>query len=272
MPGAAGRGSTSTPRIDVVLTTHNREVLLPRALGSVLTQTAPGFTCFVVADGCTDGTANYLDSVSDERVRVLHTDGLGPCGARNHGASAGSAPLLAFLDDDNLWRPRFLAVMAEHMAAGAVLAYSGQQCYLASGPPENLRVVGRRIRSVPFNPVTLLDANYIDTSCVLLDRRAFEAAGGFDPALTCLQDWDLYGRIAATHPFDVIHVDEVLGEYWYYTTATMPTVQNSSWGDQGTLTSFGLGPVAAPVAEVRARLREATRNPGPPPARVQAAA
>jgi len=177
----------------------------------------------------------------------------------------GSAPLLAFLDDDNLWHPRFLEVMAEHMAADVVLAYSAQQCYLAAGPPENLRVVGRRIRSVPFNPVTLLDANYIDTSCVLLDRRAFEAAGGFDPALAEMEDWDLYGRIALTHPFDVIHVDEVLGEYWYYTSATMPTVQNASWwGDQGMLASFGLGPVAAPVATVRARLREAARSPGPP--------
>ena len=63
------------PAIAVIIPTHNRAGLLPRALGSVLTQDCPEpFEVIVIDDGSSDGTAAYLADVADPRVRVLHND------------------------------------------------------------------------------------------------------------------------------------------------------------------------------------------------------
>ena len=259
MPSSVPVAHGGSPLVDVIIPTHNRPVLLSRALQSVLEQTLPNFSVTVVADGCADDTHAYLAAVNDPRLTVLRTSGVGPAAARNAGVGASSSPLVAFLDDDNTWAPNFLAVMVEHMKPNVVLAYSGQQCYLAEGSAHSLRIVGRQIRSVPFNPVSLVQANYIDISCAVLQRDVFARMGGFDAKLPRLEVWDLYGRIAVSHPFDIVHVDEVLGYYWYYLPASMPSGHYESRGDDAIRASFALKFDPSRV-DIRQRILRAARQ------------
>ena len=114
----------------VVLATRDRAWVLPRALRSVLEQTAGDLELVVVDDGSTDATPALLDGVDDPRLVRVRTPGLGVAAARNAGVAAGSAPLVAHLDDDNTWSPRFLEVMRAEIGE-AVLAYCSQHVFLA---------------------------------------------------------------------------------------------------------------------------------------------
>src|SRR5258708_38429372 len=76
---------TRTPDISVVLATYDRRHSLPRAIASVLAQDDVRFELIVVDDASRDGTADYLATLCDPRVRTIAAE-------RNGGAPAGGDP------------------------------------------------------------------------------------------------------------------------------------------------------------------------------------
>ncbi|MFK7601999.1 glycosyltransferase [Deinococcus sp. SM5_A1] len=105
-PNSAPHDET-TPLISVVIPTHNRpELLLRRGLKSALEQRYPNLEILVVLDGPDPSTAAALATVDDTRLRVLtlpHNQG--PSAARNYGVQHAQGEWIAFLDDDDVWRP-----------------------------------------------------------------------------------------------------------------------------------------------------------------------
>lgn len=113
--------------IDVVIATRNRPELLRRAIAGVLEQTIDRpITCHVVFDQSEPDTSLEMHG-ADRRVRVWtnqRTPGL--AGARNAGIEAGAADLVAFCDDDDVWRPEKLTLQAAQLDAdGADVAVTG---------------------------------------------------------------------------------------------------------------------------------------------------
>ena len=116
---------TERPTVDVVIATRNRPELLRLALAAVLHQSFEGdIRCYVVFDQT--GADDSLASPDEHRsVTVLTNDRTpGLAGARNAGILAGSAPLVAFCDDDDEWAPTKLQeqvdALADSTAIGAV--------------------------------------------------------------------------------------------------------------------------------------------------------
>ena len=128
-PGEArGPGSVA-----VVIPTRDRWPLLRTAVASALAQEDVDAQVVVVDDGSVDETARELEAVSDPRLLVLHHDRpRGVSAARNLGLSRVTATWVAFLDDDDVWAPRYLASMldaarvSELDAERVGLVYSGQ--------------------------------------------------------------------------------------------------------------------------------------------------
>lgn len=104
--------STPTP-ISVVIPTHNRAKLLPRAINSVLRQIQPYDEILVVDDGSTDDTAAVVSQY--RHVRYLKTNHGGAGAARNSGIAESRNPLVAFLDSDDEWLPGKLALQRRLM-------------------------------------------------------------------------------------------------------------------------------------------------------------
>src|SRR4051794_15473312 len=99
------------PKISVVLPTHNRSKLLPRAIASVMAQDEPDFELIVVDDCSTDDTGQYLATLADPRLHVIRTPrNGGPSCARNLGLARASADVVALLDDDDIYLPGRLSV------------------------------------------------------------------------------------------------------------------------------------------------------------------
>ena len=109
---------TTAAAVDVVIATRNRPELLRRAIAGVVAQTVNcDITCHVVFDQC-EPDESLASDYPGRRVRVLtnsHTPGL--AGGRNTGILAGSASMVAFCDDDDVWLPEKLEVQLAQMEA-----------------------------------------------------------------------------------------------------------------------------------------------------------
>ena len=89
VPGAG------TPDISVVLATYDRRHSLPRAIASVLAQDGVRFELIVVDDASCDGTADYLATLCDPRIRTITAErNSGPSAARNLGLKAARAGMI----------------------------------------------------------------------------------------------------------------------------------------------------------------------------------
>lgn len=131
------------PAFSVVIPTYNRLDVLPEVLTALEAQSeAPSFEVIVVDDGSTDGTAEALSQrTSTLPFRIVRQANRGPAAARNRGVLEARAPRVAFLGDDTVPEPAWLAA---HAAAHAKF---GDDPYRA--------VIGytawhRRMRLTPF--------------------------------------------------------------------------------------------------------------------------
>lgn len=99
-----------TPEYSVVIPTYNRLDVLPEVLAALAAQEgAPPFEVLVVDDGSTDGTADWLGRRAPSHVRVLRQPNQGPAAARNHGVAEARGERVAFLGDDTVPAPDWLA-------------------------------------------------------------------------------------------------------------------------------------------------------------------
>jgi glycosyltransferase involved in cell wall biosynthesis len=182
----------------VVLPTRNRPRFLREALGSVLGQSLRPAEVVVVDDG-DGGAAEVVRSVegSGPRVRVLAGPGRGPAAARNLGVAAAQGDLIAFLDDDDLWRPEKLARQALWFERWPGLGALGSGCVRSESPAiGHCTRLGRARGPRRVSRVDLLHANRLVLSSVVVRRGCLDECGGFDESLPLGQDWDLWLRVS----------------------------------------------------------------------------
>ena len=200
-----------TPQVSVVIATYNYARYLPAALESALGQTFADIEVNVVDDGSTDGTyeliQRYLD---DPRVRYLPTDHVGHPAAKNIGIRSCRAPLVAFLDADDVWMPTKLekqvALFHRHPELGVV--YTRRTF---------INELGEHFerRELPVYRGNILEEmlldNFVCFSSSMVSKVAFDEHGILDESVPDNCDYELWLRIARTFSFD--YVDEPLVQY-----------------------------------------------------------
>ncbi len=199
------------PTVSVVVPTHQRAHLLPRALQSVLAQTFEDLEVIVVDDGSTDGTDDVVAAIDDDRVRYLaQPRNTGVSAARNRGMRAARGRLVAFCDSDDEWMPDKLTRQVAVMDASdddVGLVSSGVLDVFADG---STRHRGTSARGDLWR--TLLERNVVHgTSGVVIRRRVIAAVGFFDEGIPAIEDYDYWVRIARSFRFEAI--DEPLVRY-----------------------------------------------------------
>ena len=99
------------PHCTIILPTYNRAAALPRAISSVMAQSEQDFELIIIDDGSTDNTREWLATLDDARIRVVRSEhNQGPSAARNIGINMAAAPMLAFLDSDDIYCKERLSV------------------------------------------------------------------------------------------------------------------------------------------------------------------
>jgi glycosyltransferase involved in cell wall biosynthesis len=112
-----------TPDLSVVICTYNGAKRIPAVLDALAEQRcAPGYSweVAVIDNGSTDDTASQVTAAAQKllpSLRYIVETKPGLTAARLRGVRETQAPWIAFVDDDNLLEPGWLAAVAEAIAA-----------------------------------------------------------------------------------------------------------------------------------------------------------
>ena len=181
-------------RVSVVVPTRHRPELLRRALRSLVSQTYQDWEGIVVDDGDESRAAEVravLEDIADPRIRLVPVHGANDATARNIALDGASGELVAYLDDDNVMFPVWLAglVDAAQRHPDAPLLYGARITRDPSGD--------ERVHLGDFDRRSLERHNIIDTG--QLGHRA-DPHVRWDADLPRFSDWDLVLRLTDERP------------------------------------------------------------------------
>src|SRR5438477_5230531 len=113
------------PALCIVIPTRDRGATIVSAVASVLAARRRDIEVVVVDDGSVDDTQARLAEITDPRLIFRRVAPGGANRARNIGVGLSVAPLIAFLDSDDLFAPgrveRLIAFFATHPQADCLV-------------------------------------------------------------------------------------------------------------------------------------------------------
>lgn len=179
----------------VLIPTHNRPILLNRAVASALAACPEGGEVLVVDDASTPPAAEALAGIGDPRLRVIRNDGpRGASGARNHGVAAARHDLVFFLDDDDEILPDYCDRIIASVAKVADYGFAPVALRIGDAPA----VFPPAGASGPLGAEAPLRKYLAGLGAGFwIHRAAYLAAGGLDPAQVVDEDTDLCCRLVA---------------------------------------------------------------------------
>jgi glycosyltransferase involved in cell wall biosynthesis len=200
-----------TPSFSVLIPTYNRELLLKRAIDSVLQQSHSEYELIVIDDGSTDGTAEVVRSYSAQvgsRIRYEWQTNNGKSVALNRGLAVASADWVAFLDSDDYWAPNKLELQAIRRYGSESGACFTDARYL-NNPHLSMTAFERDLKHYAQDEGLILDPTALVLSgnhgifmpTLVADRRVVLATGPFDPQLRVSQDTDYLFRLSLRTAF-----------------------------------------------------------------------
>lgn len=194
----------NSPRISVILPTRNRLPALRRALNSLEGQTWRDFEVWLVDDGSTDGTGEFLESGQLQNeypgipsVQVLiNGRQLGAAASRNRALDRAGGEFIAFLDDDDAWRPDYLEsqllCLAAHPQAAASYAACVQQAENGALHAPDMQPLFEYASPL----IQMLTEPFVHSMSVFFCRRSVvDEVGLMDENLTIVHDWEWYARM-----------------------------------------------------------------------------
>lgn len=177
------------PKVSIIIPVADYHVkYLPQALDSVEKQTERYWECIVVNDSGSElqGLAPF------PWVKVLDTGGHKGAGvARNMGIRAATAPLIAFLDADDILLPAFLEA--------TIKAYQRTGKYVYTDWISLNKLGEQEIHQTPDFVAGDCFRKPMQHSINILVRRSWLVqVGGFDETMTSWEDVDLFMKLGAS--------------------------------------------------------------------------
>ena len=188
MPPALEAGTTTCPRVSIVMPAYNAGAYLPASIQTVMDQTLEDWELIVVNDGSRDGTRTYLDALANPRIRVIHQQNTGASAARNAALDVARGEFITFLDADDLLPPDSLDTRVSYLDRHAdVDIVDGPIEVRDSALAQVLRVREPGVAGPFFPRLIRLDAS-VFFGIVVMVRRAAIAGYRFKAGLTHCED------------------------------------------------------------------------------------
>ncbi|GEM_PF-336434 len=200
------------PLFSIILTTYNRPELLRDALASVAAQTLQDFEVILINDNGVPVEA-LLEGCAFPVRYIRQPKTQGPSAARNAGLRLASGRFVAYLDDDDIFLPEHLEVLAQALTARPDTFVYTEAEYVSESLVDGERV--EQGRSTPFqhdayDKDRLFFRNYIPVNTWAHPRSMLSEVGEFDVGLAAFEDWDMLLRLAQRYPF--FHVPSITVE------------------------------------------------------------
>ncbi|TWH71528.1 glycosyltransferase [Modestobacter roseus] len=184
------------PSLTVVIPCHNAAETLGVQLDALAAQRdVVPFEVLICDNGCTDGTAGVAlahQGGLDVRV-VAAADRAGAAHARNVGVRAARADWIAFVDADDEVAPGWVAAMVDALARHPFVAGRFDGARLNDPAVLRSRPIQQRsaLQESRYGP----GLPHAGAGNMGVHREVFDAVGGFDESLLCLEDTDFCWRV-----------------------------------------------------------------------------
>jgi glycosyltransferase involved in cell wall biosynthesis len=176
-------------KFSVVIPTYSRDEKLLKALDSVASQNYKFIEIIVVND-------NIYDLIIKKKypypISIVNSGGKkGGSHCRNLGIDISSGDYIAFLDDDDFWKPNYLLQSANIIKNSAAK-------FISCSYSTYISFFGIIFTLKNFHPNEKKIYKYnslFGASCMIVSRELLFQVGKFDIRLISCQDWDLWIKL-----------------------------------------------------------------------------
>jgi len=203
-------------RISVVMPTYNAMPFVQEAVQSILTQSYDALECLIVNQHSTDGTDEYLDSLADPRVRVIHRQKAGIGEALDIALQEARYDWVARMDADDIALPRRLETEVEFLERNPHYALVSCAFGYIGGSGRQLKATHVQPLRCPPDYDPTIDPMILDQG-MLFRRAAVIAVGGYRDIIPgagvegldlCLRLHEASGRLASIP--DILMLNRIL--------------------------------------------------------------
>jgi glycosyltransferase involved in cell wall biosynthesis/radical SAM superfamily enzyme YgiQ (UPF0313 family)/spore maturation protein CgeB len=196
VPVAFMNEKIANPAVSVVMSVHNGEKHLDKAVKSILAQSYLNFELIIIDDASTDSSPEILKSFVDPRIKIItNSENLGLTASLNIGIRAASGKYIARMDADDISVPNRFALQLDYLEINPAVAVVGSSYFTID---EEGAVTG--IVNVLDKPADirrdLPRQNWFGHGSVMFRKSCLAEIGGYDERFVYAQDYDLFLRLS----------------------------------------------------------------------------
>ncbi|MDC9592795.1 glycosyltransferase family 2 protein [Xenorhabdus sp. IM139775] len=185
-------------KVSVIIPTHNRSLLLKRAIDSVIEQSYTPYEIVVVDDSNCLDTQKLIKSYDNKlNVKLIINPNTGASSSRNYGAIHATGEYISFLDDDDMWLPNKLEKQINKLKNKKYDAIF-TQLFIKY---ENRNLQYKTKGKIPNDILKeICMENFIGgTITSFINREFFLMVRGFDENFPAREEYDLWIRLIKNH-------------------------------------------------------------------------
>lgn len=176
----------------IIIPVWNKLELTAQCLTALATVTTePSYEVIVVDNGSTDGTTEFLSSLSGDVRIIRNQENLGFAKACNQGARAARGKYLVFLNNDTIPLKGWLKALVSEVEGYPEVGIVGSKLLYQDGTVQHAGVVLNRSEGLPYHiykglsgdsPAVNQRREYqiVTAACLLIRQSLFMELGGFD--------------------------------------------------------------------------------------------
>lgn len=223
-------------RVAVITRTKNRNMLLPRAIESVLNQSYDNWHHVIVNDGGNRDDleallASYHSRYSNRLTVIHHEVSKGMEAASNAGIRDSSSQYIVIHDDDDAWDKDFLKVCVSRLESEQDSSVKGLVTGITQIHEQLSDGKFKEVRRQHYNPELkaisisqMMEVNPFLPIAFLFERAAYCEVGAYDESLPVIGDWEFNIRFLSR--YDIRVIPEQLA-FYYIRDTTNDEYQNS---------------------------------------------
>lgn len=174
------------PKISVIMSTYNRQDLLPAAIESILNQTYKDFEFIIINDGSNDNTVNILKEYAqkDKRIKVIDNESnKGLIYSLNRGLKEARGKYIARMDDDDISLPERFEMQLNYMEEHPHVTVLGTAFYIdkkngekwdysisGSSDPHETHIISY-FQVTSLHPTTFIRRNFLEKHQIKYDQK-----------------------------------------------------------------------------------------------------
>lgn len=193
-------------KVSVIMPCYNDGQYIEEAIDSVLNQSYKDIELIIIDDGSDDDyTIEVIKNISDEKVKVLHTEHLRPAGARNYGISLSTGKYILPVDSDDRIEPTYIEQAVNILESNSEIGVVYCQADLFGEQSGKWDLPDYSFETMLLDNIVFVTA--------LFYKEDWEKAGGFNTSMDSgMEDYDFWLSILGLGK-QIYQIPEILFHY-----------------------------------------------------------